>query len=270
MGNIMIPLKKFLSNKNTITILGVLIGIVVLYVGYNWRVTKTIQPVSVPISATTMISGTKITDEQIKYTEMPKDVIADMQNILTNIKDIKGKIVSYDSKIAQNSFFFDENVMNEEEMPDSLFSNIPDGYTLFALEVDNKKTYGNSIMPDNTIDLYLKGESDDGYPLYGRFISSIQVLAVRDKKGKDVFIDRYNPGEPAVMSFAVLEEHYLLLKRAELAGFEIHLVGRNASYSEDPDELKIASHELKDMIIDRNYILSDECSDLVSDCYVEQ
>ena len=54
MGNIMVPLKKFLSNKNTITILGVLIGVVVLYVGYNWRVTKSIQPVSVPISATTI------------------------------------------------------------------------------------------------------------------------------------------------------------------------------------------------------------------------
>ena len=29
MGNMMVPIKKFLSNKNTITILGIIIGVVV-------------------------------------------------------------------------------------------------------------------------------------------------------------------------------------------------------------------------------------------------
>ena len=48
MGNLLVPFKKFLSNKNTITILGVLIGLVVLYLGYSWRVTQSIQPTSVP------------------------------------------------------------------------------------------------------------------------------------------------------------------------------------------------------------------------------
>ena len=169
MGNIMVPLKKFLSNKNTITILGVLIGVVVLYVGYNWRVTKSIQPVSVPISASTMIAGTRISEENIAYTELPKDIIAGMDNIITNVADINGKIVSYDSKIPQNGFFFTENVMKEEEMPDSLFSNIQDGYTILAFEVDNKSTYGNAIFPGNTIDLYLSGDVD-GQVLYSRFM----------------------------------------------------------------------------------------------------
>ena len=67
MGNLLVPFKKFLSNKNTITILGVLVGIVVLYLGYNWRVTKSVQPVLVPLANTTMISGTKITENEIKY-----------------------------------------------------------------------------------------------------------------------------------------------------------------------------------------------------------
>lgn len=261
MGNIMVPLKKFLSNKNTITILGVLIGVVVLYVGYNWRVTKSIQPVSVPISASTLIAGNRITEANIAYTEIPKDVIANMDNIITNVDDINGKIVSYDSKIPQNGFFFTENVMKEEEMPDSLFSNIQDGYTILAFKVDNEVTYGNAIFPGNTIDLYLSGDVD-GQVLYSRFISSIQVLAVRDEDGKDVFLDRDNPGEPAVMSFAVPEYLYLLLMRAQLTGFGITLVGRNASYTENAEPTTMVSEELETLIKNKTYIVQNECVDL--------
>lgn len=261
MGNIMVPIKKFLSNKNTITILGVLIGVVVLYVGYNWRVTKSIQPISVPISASTMIAGTRIDETNIGYTEIPKDVISNMDNIITNVADIKGKIVAYDSKIPQNGFFFTENVMKEEEMPDSLFSNIQDGYTILPFEVDNSTTYGNAIFPGNTIDLYLSGDVD-GQVLYARFISSIQVLSVRDEDGKDVFLDRYNPGEPSVMSFAVPEYLYLLLMRAQLTGFEITLVARNASYTENAEPTTIVSEELETLIKNKTYIVQNECVDL--------
>lgn len=261
MGNIMVPLKKFLSNKNTITILGVLIGVVVLYVGYNWRVTKSIQPVSVPISSSTMIAGTRITEDNIAYTELPKDVIAGMDNIITNVDDINGKIVSFDSKIPLNGFFFQENVMKEEEMPDSLFSNIQDGYTILAFDVDNKSTYGNAIFPGNTIDLYIAGDIE-GKPVYTRFISSIQVLAVRDGDGRDVFIDRENLGDPEVMSFAVPEYLYLLLMRAQMTGFTLHLVARNDSYSENAAPTTMVSEEMEAQIINRTYIVQNECMDL--------
>lgn len=262
MGNIMIPLKKFLSNKNTITILGVLIGVVVLYVGYNWRVTKSIQPVNVPISSATLISGTKITEENISYTEIPKETIANMENLLTNVADIKDKLVSYDSKIPQNGFFFSENLITEEEMPDSLFSNIPDGYTIISYDVNNKTTYGNAIFPGDTIDLYLGTTTDDGLVLYTRFIAHIQVLAVRDGEGKDVFINKENPSEPEVMSFAVPEYLFLLLKRALLTGFQIEFVARNDAYSENAEPTKLVSEELESMILNKTYIIQGECKDL--------
>ena len=38
MGNLSANLKKFLSNKNTVTIICVVAGILVLYIGYTWRV----------------------------------------------------------------------------------------------------------------------------------------------------------------------------------------------------------------------------------------
>ena len=48
MNNLLVGIKRFLGNKNTVTIIGVLAGIAVLYIGYNWRVKQAIEPKSVP------------------------------------------------------------------------------------------------------------------------------------------------------------------------------------------------------------------------------
>lgn len=271
MGNLLVPLKKFLSNKNTITILGVLLGIVVLYFGYNWRVNKSISPVQVPYCTTTLVSGTKITEDVIGYTEVPASMTKNMTNLLTNVNQIRDQLVSYDSKIPQNGFFFVENLISEDEMPDSVFSNIKDGYTIYSLEVDNHSTYGNSIFPDDSIDLYLKTEyeeeASDGESeellVFGRFIKSIQVLAVKDGDGGNVFQNKDNPTEPAELLFAVPEDLFLLLKKAEYLGdFDIIPVPRNANYSEHAGSTEVEADILREMIIEKTFIIPGECTDL--------
>ena len=254
-------LKKFLSNKNTITILGVLVGVVVLYLGYNWRVTKSIQPILVPYSTSTLLAGTRITEEYINYASIPKDTVSGMGNLVTNVSEISGKLVSYDSKIPQNGFFFKENLISEEEMPDSVFSNIPDGHTIFGMQVTNTKLLGNSIFPGDLIDIYMY-TTEDGKVVYGRFIKQIEVLAVKDSNGNNVFTDKDDLGEASMLLFAVPEDLFLLLKKAEKVGIEFDLVPRNDSYSTGVSIAELKSDELKDMIINKTYILQNECQDL--------
>lgn len=261
MGNLLIPFKKFLSNKNTITILGVLVGVVVLYMGYNWRVTKSIEPIQIPVCTATLVSGTKITEEYISYISVPKDSVSNMGNLVTNVSDISGKLVSYDSKIPQNGFFFSENLITEEEMPDSVFSNIPDGYTIYGMEVNNNKLLGNSIFPGDNIDLYLS-TTEDGLVVYGRFIKQIEVLAVKDSDGNNVFTNKDDLGEAAMLLFAVPENLFLLLKKAEKVGIEIEPIPRNDSYSNTVGSTELKSDELEAMIINKTYILQNECQDL--------
>ena len=45
MGNIVATLKKFLENKNTVTILAVLAGIIILWYFYNYRVDQAITTI---------------------------------------------------------------------------------------------------------------------------------------------------------------------------------------------------------------------------------
>ncbi len=267
MGNLLVPFKKFLSNKNTVTILGVLIGIVVLYFGYNWRVNQSTQPTDVPYCNETLKAGTKITEDNISYTKVPKNVIGNMTNLVTDVSKIRGMLVSYDSKIPKNGFFYTENLITEEQMPDSVFTDIPDGYTVFKLEVDNETTYFNSIFPDDEIDLYIHTETDgasgtESLVVYGRLIKQIQVLAVKDSDGNNVFADKDNPTESAGLLFAVPEDLYLLLSKAKYLGFDIVPVPRNSSYSAEAAATEKTSDELEAMIISKTYILQNECKDL--------
>ena len=71
MNNLMTSIKRFLSNKNTVTIIGVLICILVLYVGYNFRIKQAIQPIRVPYANQVIQPRTLITEDMISYTEVP-------------------------------------------------------------------------------------------------------------------------------------------------------------------------------------------------------
>lgn len=261
MGNILTPFKKLLANKNTVTILGVLLGIVVLYFAYDSRVQASISPVSIPYAKQEITSRTKIEESMIGYTEVPKSLVTASSNLVTTGANVIGKYVSYATTIPKNSLFYSEVLMNESEMPDSSFANIPDGNTIFSLAVDNHTTYGNSIFPGNSIDLYMTTTDDDnnGKLVYGKLIESIEVLDVKDSSGNHVFETTNNNSEPAELLFSVPENLYLLLSKAVyLSSIEIIPVPRNASYSANPEQTNVSSDWLQNFIISKTVIIPDE------------
>ena len=82
MGNILVKIKRFLSNKNTVTILCVLGGILVLYIGYNWCVSSATEPVRIPYAKTTLSSRQVITADDIGYMEVASTVVSRMRNVI--------------------------------------------------------------------------------------------------------------------------------------------------------------------------------------------
>ena len=97
MGNILAPFKKFLSNKNTITILGVLLGVVVLFLGYRWRVNEAINPQTILYAKRTLSPEDPITAEDIGTTTISNSTLKNMTNVINTEGDLIGKIVAFDS-----------------------------------------------------------------------------------------------------------------------------------------------------------------------------
>ena len=258
MKNFQTTFKEFLSNKNTVTILGVILGIVVLYMGYNYRIKSKINPVSVPYAVQDINPRTRVTSEMIGTMEVPPSMLKG--NPYRNKSDIIGKYVNVDSTIPKGSLFYSRSLVTLDDLPDSLITQYPDGYVLVNMDVNTTTTYGNMIYPRNYIDIYLKVvnkldvDNDtkiNDKIMIGKLIENVKVLAVIDSSGNDVFADLSNPGTPAQIIFAVPEEYHILLRKAMyLRTYSATLipVPTNESLKEEPGEVAISNEDLKDFI----------------------
>lgn len=261
MNNILITIKKFLSNKNTVTIIGVFVGIAVLYFAYNWRVNQAITPVKIPYAKQEIAARTLITEEMIGFMEVPQSMVTSNSNLISSSAGVVGKYVSYATTIPANGLFYKETVMEANEMPDSAFADIPTNFTIYSLNVDLHKTYGNSIFPGNYIDLYFRATDDTtGKVIFGRMIKSIEVLAVKDSQGRHVFETTTEDRTPSELLFAVPDDFYLLLMKAQYISSDVEIlpVPRNAEYTAEPGDTVVTSEYIQEFILNKTTYLPDE------------
>lgn len=256
MGNLMNSLKKFVSNKNTVTILGVLLGIVVLYFGYNYRVNQKVKFVEVLYAKKTIPSNTQITSDMIGTIKVNSELTRNSKNIVTSIRDITDKegnlfYVNFDSQIPTGGLIYKDLVVSKAEKTDQKLYSIPDGYRYFTFNVDLSSTLGNSIAPGNSVDIYMYVESD-GTKRFGKLYSNIEVLDVVDNKWTTTAGS--NEKKPDLLLVMVSEEDYRLLqKTTRISGVELVPAPNNVAYDKIEQETEISSYDLQ-YFIESQYI----------------
>lgn len=244
---------KFLKNKNTVTIICVLGACVILYIGYNYRINQATKPTTVPYAKVEIQPRTLITEDMIGMVEVPKSMIT--SNTVRTVAQVLNMYSNYNTVIPQGSLFYSSTLVTWDDMPDSAWANIPDGYTVVALPVDTEKTLGNSIYPGNYIDLYYAAHDEKSKLLLGKLIESIEVLSVKDSNGDFVFENSAQLKTPAYLIFAVPEDLHLLLRKASYLSGEIIPVQRNASYSENPSATVVSSEYIEDFILSQTVVI---------------
>lgn len=247
--------KRFLSNKNTVTILCVIAGILVLYIGYNYRVTSKINPTVVPYAKTTLSPRHVITAEDIGLMEVNSDVIGKATNLVKKTTDLIGKEVKFGNTIQANSLIYEEDITIPSLSPDYVLSDIEDGYTAFSLSVDTYTTYGNAIAKGDYIDLWFNGRDDNRKIIYTNLVKSIKVLDVRDSKG--VSLENSSSGNPRELLFSVPDELYSLLVKSLEVG-DLVPVPRNRNYTAAPGDTEVVSDYVKTYILSKSASIPDE------------
>jgi hypothetical protein len=243
--------QRFISNPNTLTFILVIGLIILVYCVYDYLIGKAVEPINVPYANQLIKENTQITREMIGTVKISGGFVSTSSGLIQNTGEIIDKYVAKGYQIPQYSFIYKEQLTNAENANDTVFANIPEGYTIYALKVSFDSTYGCSIMDKDYIDIYFKGTDEDRKIMFTNFIKSIQVLQVVDKDGYDVFKNTEEGAEPKPdrLFFAVPDEYATLLRNAEtLSGTELIPVPRNAEYSENPEDTSIASSAVVDYI----------------------
>lgn len=222
MNNILVSLKKFFTNKNVVTVLGVIVILVLLYWGYNSTIEKQTKPVKIPVATTTIQPRTLITDDMITYISVPSASVS--SNVKRVAAAIVGMYTDVNTVVPAGSMFYTDVLVTKDELPDSAFTAVKDGERPYAMSVTTANTYGNSIFPGNKIDVFMKATDENGQVMVGRLLAQVEVLAVKDSSGNNVFEDTSVTRTPATLLFGVPEDVYVLLKKAEyLKSFGVEL-----------------------------------------------
>ena len=259
MNNLIVGFKKFLTNKNTVTVIGVLAAIVILYIGYNMRINQAITPIKVPYALEEINPGVQITEDMVGTKEIPQSMSDG--TILTDTADVIDMYSSADSVIPEGSLFYTRSVVSREQLPGSIILDYPRGYVLYNLDVDMASTYSNSIYPGNYIDIYLKVQnvvdpnnpaaSGDDRIMVGKLLENVKVIAVYDSDGNNVFANLDEKTTPAQIIFAVPEEYHILLRKASfLRAYESEIipVPTAESLEDEPGDVNLSSEDLKNFI----------------------
>lgn len=251
--------KSLLNNKNLVSLLMIIVLIGILFFFYSKRVNDSISPITVPYAKEQIASGIQITSKMVGTTQIPPAMLTD--DVYTVVSDVVGKYSNADTIIPKGSLFFQRNVVEKEELPANIILDLKEGEVLYNLPVTMNSTYGNSVYPGNYIDIYLKARtkeiaglvSQEKKLILDKLLKNVKVIAVKDDTGRTVFKDMEEAKEPSMVIFAVPEEYYLLLKKAEfLRTYDSQLipVPTNESLKDEPGDLAIASESLEKWIQD--------------------
>ena len=261
MGNLGNGIKKFLQNKNTVTVVGIVIVIVVLFFAYNYRVNRSTNPISVPYATEEIKSGVQITENMVGTTQITGSM-ADQLGIIRTQSEVIDRYSNADTIIPKGSLFYERNVVSKEDLPASIILDVKKGHTLYQLHVDTYSTYGNTIYPNSYIDIWVKinlpsgvCKTTDGKASSGiwvtRFIENVKVISVEDGEGEDVFADPENIKSPAWLIFSVPEDYFILLKKLEyLKQYDTELdpVPLGSKLDEESGEVTVSSEDLQKCI----------------------
>lgn len=252
MSGLVKTFQRFFTNKTTVTIVGVVAGLAVLVGFYLYRVNNQVNPVVVPVAKKELLATNEITKDDIEYVKVSNKFLksADVYK-KTDINNLIGKFVTTGTSIPKGGMFYTTQVVEKKELPNAIFDEIQEGYTIYQLKVDNTSTYANSIFPGDIIDLWMK-TTENSLLVFGEFISNVEVLAVRDSAGENVF-DVTSGRTPAWLLFAVPTEMYRYLKMTEfISGVSVIPVPKNNLVNPDTGSTQYSSQELLNIIMNES------------------
>ena len=227
MNNLFISLKKFFTNKITVTIIGVVAILIILYFMYTKTIEKQTDKKLVPVAAKELHAKDEITAEDITTVQVAAAAMP--ANVEKNSGNIEGKYVCYGTMIPEGSMFYSQQICNYEDLPGSWIKSLkPDANGVmpipYSFPVNVTTTYGNSILPGDYVDFWAKtilettdtktGDSTKGL-IYSKVFENAQVLSVTDSDGRDVFRSKDDVGEPAFLNFGLTPDHYRFFKYME-------------------------------------------------------
>lgn len=251
MNNIINSLKRMLKNKNTVTIIGILAVVLILFFGYRYQIKRQVDPINgIPVASVNIQPRTLITSDMVETISVAP-IVLQKGEVYQNSAAVIGKYSNYNTMIPKGSMFYLNTVVDLKDLPDAALVEVPEGKVPYNFPVTMDSTYGNSIYPGNYIDIYMKANTSNDRIMVGKLLENVKVLAVKDSAGKNVFENTEEARTPAYLIFGVDPKVNLLLRKASyMSNYSVELfpVPHGTSVEASDKESTVSSQTLQDFI----------------------
>lgn len=180
---------------------------------------------------------TEITEDMILERSTPSRSIP--PNAIKNKKEIIGKFTSQGYGLSPNSHFFEDVLVEKEQLPDAALLKLNEGEAALPLIVDLESSLANSIIPESKVDMYFSSskQTEEGSKVInGTFLENVRVLSVKDSAADNVFDDEATSKKEKTLTkiyiFAVPEEYVDLVEKSKKIG-EVSPVATSRTYNKD-------------------------------------
>lgn len=263
-------LKRFITNKNVVTILLVLVALGLLFWGYTSTIKKETNPIQIPVSTQVIGPRTKITDEMVTTKTVPGSLI-DSAEVIRSSFEVVGKYTYLNVTIPVGGMFYDGLVVDEKDLPGSWIDTLERGKEwAYYYDIEYEDTLGNSIAPGSFIDLYMVViDEENSSMMIGKLIRDMKVLVTHDDNGKDVFVSGTEDNVPSHYGFALNYDMFMLMKKIKYISednVEFFVQPRGTSEEEYCKDKKncmtVATKTLRDMIDAKGITVDEDPIDL--------
>ncbi|MBP3920588.1 MAG: hypothetical protein J6D28_03385 [Bacilli bacterium] len=244
---------RFLKNKNTVTVLGLLVIVAMLWGVYYWQLQKQVKPTSVPVASVTIQPRTQITADMIKYIDVPESYIP--ENAITDEAQLLQMYSHYNTVIPAGSMFYTDALTTEEAMPNYILGLLKEGETAITFTPDSEDM-GYGIMPNDKIDLYMRVTTEEGSVMFGKLVENVEVLQVLDGSNLPVYEVNDGSRTPEKLIFGLQEDIFLLLYRSQFLDIDLVPVQHGKWKDDTNAKITLTTQELIDYIKARTVQLS--------------
>ena len=247
MNNFVMGFKKFITNKNVVTVIGVLVVLGILFWGYTSSIKKETNPLNIPVASKKINAMTQITSEDVTYKQVASRMVG--EGVIRSSAQLIGKYTNINVTIPKGSMFYTDWIVEAEKIPGNWIEQLDyeNGELGYYMDVNIENTLGNNVLPNTYIDIYMKASDENGTTMFGKLLKNIKVLVVHDGSGNDVFKDSASIGSPSKIGFAVSQDLYVLLKKAEYLNIDLVLAPRGSTVPSE-DYIMVTSATLRDYI----------------------
>ena len=205
------------KNKNVVTIIASVLIVLVLIIGYNYRVNSAVAMQSVPYAREMIGEKTEITEGMLDVMRVPRNALS------PNVIYDKSQIIKTDGTkyytrvntiIPSGSLLYWDTVVKQDNLPDASLYLLGKDEKLNYITVNMLSSYSNSIRPNQYIDIYAAFQHN-GENKVAKLFSNVKVLTVKTSNGLNVFENENEKRVPYVVFFGMPAEEDMLLKKIQ-------------------------------------------------------